>query len=93
MLNNGLMEEARNIYNTNIRSKAVLTPIGYKELFDYFDSKITKEEAIELIKQRSRKYAKRQYTWNNHQLNINWFNVDLDNFNKTVKEILNFINK
>lgn len=92
MLQNGLLEEAKKIYNTNIRSKAVLTPIGYKELFEYFDNKITKEAALELIKQRSRKYAKRQYTWNNHQLDVNWFDVDFDNFNNTVNEILNFIN-
>ena len=39
MIENGLIEEAKKIYNTNIRTKAVLTPIGYKELFDYFDNK------------------------------------------------------
>ena len=93
MLENGLLEESKKIYNTNIRSKAVLTPIGYKELFEYFDNKITKEDALELIKQRSRKYAKRQYTWNNHQLDVNWFDVDFENFNNTVTEVLNFINK
>jgi len=93
MIKNGLLEEAYNIYKTNIRSKAVLTPIGYKELFDYFDGKVTKEESIELIKQRSRKYAKRQYTWNNNQLNVNWFEVDFNNFNNTVNDILRFINK
>ena len=93
MLENGLLEESKKIYNTNIRSKAVLTPIGYKELFEYFDNKKSKEEALELIKQRSRKYAKRQYTWNNHQLDVNWFDVDFENFNNTVTEVLNFINK
>jgi len=93
MLQNGLLEEAIKIYKTNIRSKAVLTPIGYKELFEYFDNKITKDEALELIKQRSRKYAKRQYTWNNHQLDVKWFDVDFDNFSNTVNKILNFINK
>lgn len=93
MIKNGLIEEAKKIYNTNIRSKAVLTPIGYKELFEYFDNKMTLEESIELIKQRSRKYAKRQYTWFNNQMNINWFNVDFNNFNNTINEVLKFINK
>ena len=93
MLENGLIEEAKKIYDTNIRSKAVLTPIGYKELFEYFDNKCTLEESIELIKQRSRKYAKRQYTWNNHQIPVNWFDVDFNNFDNTVEEVLNFINK
>ena len=93
MLKNGLLEEAKKIYDTNIRSKAVLTPIGYKELFEYFDGNSTLEEAIELIKQRSRKYAKRQYTWNNHQIPVNWFDVDFNNFDNTVKEVIDFINK
>ena len=93
MLQKGLIEEAKKIYDTNIRSKAVLTPIGYKELFEYFDGNITLDEALELIKQRSRKYAKRQYTWNNHQFNVNWFNVDFNDFKSTVNNILNFINK
>ena len=92
MLENGLIEEALNIYNTNIRSKAVLTPIGYKELFEYFVGNKSLEESIELIKQRSRKYAKRQYTWNNHQIPVNWFNVDFNNFDNTVNDVLNFIN-
>ena len=92
MLQNGLLEEAKKIYDTNIRSKAVLTPIGYKELFSYFDGNCTLEESIELIKQRSRKYAKRQYTWNKHQINVNWFNVDFNNFDTTAQEILKFIN-
>ena len=91
MVDNGLLDEAKKTYDTNIRSKAVLTPIGYKELFDYFDGKSTKEESIELIKQKSRRYAKRQYTWNNHQLNVNWFDVDFNNFDNIVNEVLNFI--
>ena len=57
------------------------------------DENITKEEAIELIKQRSRKYAKRQYTWNKHQFNVNWFDVDFNNFENTVNSVLGYINK
>ena len=93
MLDEGLLIEAKKIYDTNIRSKAVMTPIGYKELFDYFDNKCTLEESIELIKQRSRKYAKRQYTWFNNQMNVTWFNVDFNNFNNTVEEVLKYIKK
>lgn len=91
MIENGLLEEAKKIYDTNIRTKAVLTPIGYKELFDYFDNKCSLDEAIELIKQRSRRYAKRQYTWNNHQFNLKWFNVNFDNFDETINEVVNYI--
>lgn len=93
MINNGLIEEAQKIYDTGIRSKAVMTPIGYKELFEYFDNNISLDEAIELIKQRSRRYAKRQYTWFNNQMSVNWFNVDFNNFDNTVEEVIDFIKK
>ena len=76
MIENGLIEEARKIYDSNIRTKAVLTPIGYKELFMYFDNTISLEESIELIKQKSRRYAKKQYTWFNNQMDIKWFNIE-----------------
>ena len=91
MLNNGLLEEAKIIYDSNIRTKAVMTPIGYKELFDYFDNKCTLEESIELIKQRSRRYAKKQYTWFNHQINLKWFEVDFNNFSNTINEVIKYI--
>lgn len=93
MLKTGLLEEAKYIYDTNIRNKAVLTPIGYKELFPYFENKETLENCIELIKKNSRHYAKRQYTWFNNQMNVNWFNVDFNNFFNTIDEIVNFIEK
>ena len=93
MLKDGLLEEAKKIYESNIRTKAVKTPIGYKELFDYFDNKIALEEALDKIRQNSRRYAKRQYTWFNNQMNINWFNVDFINFDNTVKQVLKFIDK
>ena len=68
-----------------------MTPIGYKELFMYFDNKISLDDAIELIKQRSRRYAKRQYTWNKHQFELKWFDVDFANFNNTINEVLKYI--
>ena len=91
MLENGLENEAKRIYNTNIRSKAVMTPIGYKELFQYFDNNITKEEAIELIKKRSRNYAKKQYTWFNNKLDVKWFDVNFNNFDETVNDVKKYI--
>lgn len=93
MIKEGLIEEVKKLYDRNIRSKAIMTGIGYKELYEYFDGKISLEEAIELIKQRSRKYAKRQYTWFNNQMKINWFNVNFKDFNKTIEEVINYIGK
>ena len=93
MINEGLLDEAKTLYDSNIRTKAVMTPIGYKELFEYFDGNITLDDAINLIKQRSRRYAKRQYTWFNNQMSVNWFDVDFDNFENTKEEVLKFLNK
>lgn len=92
MIDNGMLEEVKKIYDLNIRSKAIMTPIGYKELFEYFDGNIKYEEAINLIKQRSRRYAKRQYTWFNHQMDIKWFEVDYGNFNNTINDVIKYIN-
>lgn len=91
MLIDGLEQEARELYDSGIRTKAVMTPIGYKELFEYFDGNISKEEAIELIKQRSRHYAKRQYTWFNNQMDLKWFKTNYEDFSKTQDEVLEYI--
>ncbi len=87
MMEDGLLEEVKGLYKKNIRSKAVMTGIGYKELYDYLDGKTSLEDAIELIKLRSRKYAKRQYTWFNNQMDVKWFDVDFLDFNKTIKKV------
>lgn len=91
MIDNGLLGEARDLYDLKISSRALLTPIGYKELFLYFDGTLTLEESIELIKKRSRNYAKRQYTFFNNQLDIHWYEVDFNNFNITIDKIKNEI--
>ena len=91
MVNKGLLEEAKKIYDSNIRTKAVLTPIGYKELFPYFENKETIENCLSKIKQNSRRYAKRQYTFFNNQLDVKWFSVDYNNFNNTINEVLEYV--
>ena len=93
MVNEGLLDEAFNLFKSNVRTKAVMTPIGYKELFPYFEGTETLEKSLDLIKQKTRNYAKRQYTWFNHQVPVKWFNVDFDNFNNTINEVLNYINE
>ncbi len=91
MVEEGLVNEAKEVYDLGIRSKAVMTPIGPKELFDYFDGKISLEDAIDLIKSKSRKYAKRQYTWFRGQMNLKWFETNYDDFSKTENEVLDYI--
>lgn len=91
MFQSGLLNEVKSFYDQGIRSKALETGIGYKELYQYFDNKITLEEAKDLIKKNSRHYAKRQYTFFNHQLDVKWFNTNYEDFSKTIKEVEDYI--
>ena len=89
MIKNGLIDEARSLYKNNKNERALKQAIGYKELFKYFDGEITKEEAIEKIKQNSRHYAKRQYTFFNNQFdNIKWYNKEETKEEEILKDIL-----
>lgn len=90
MFENGLLEEAKRLYNLNLKNYSTI--IGYKELKEYFDGNISIERAKELIKQNSRHYAKRQFTWFNNQMSdVKWFYVDYNNFNNTIDEIKDYI--
>lgn len=91
MFQSGLLTEVKSFYDQGIRSKALETGIGYKELYQYFDNKIALEEAKDLIKKNSRHYAKRQYTFFNHQLDVKWFNTNYEDFSKTINEVENYI--
>ena len=87
MVKDGLIEEANKFYELDHNVKSMKTVIGYKELFEYFNNNITLDEALDLIKKRSRNYAKRQYTFFNNKMDIKWFNVDFNNFNNTINEV------
>lgn len=92
MIKEGLIDEAKDLYNKKVYSKAIQTCIGYKELYKYFDGEISLNDAIELIKRNSRRYAKRQYTYFNHQIDtIQWFDVDYNNFSNTINEVLKYL--
>ena len=71
MIEEGLEEEVRSLYE--FRELNSLQTVGYRELFDYFDGTTTREEAIDLIKRNSRRYAKRQITWFRRDESISWF--------------------
>jgi tRNA dimethylallyltransferase len=61
MIKDGLEAEARSVMP--YRDKPALQTVGYQELFDYFDGKLTFDEAVDKIRQHTRNYAKRQSTW------------------------------
>ena len=91
MFDNGLIEEVESLKSYFKNSKALNTGIGYKEFIPYFNKEKTLEEVKNDIKKNSRHYAKRQYTFFNHQFNLTWFNTNYDNFDKTINEVINYI--
>lgn len=94
MIESGLVAEMENLedkyQNPKLQS---MQAIGYKELFAYFAKEMSLEEAGELIKKHSRNYAKRQYTWFNNQLSVNWFDVNFADFAVTVEAVAQAVQK
>ena len=91
MVKEGLIDEVKSFYDNKDNSKAIMTAIGYKELYPYFDGTISLEEAIENIKTNSRRFAKRQYTFFNNQFDIKWFDVNYEDINSTLEDILTYL--
>ncbi len=85
MIANGLVDEVRSLMP--YRNQVALKTVGYTEIFDFLDGKVTLEKAIELIKRNSRHYAKRQITWWQRDTSINWFHPN------NVKEVEQFIER
>lgn len=91
MINEGLIDEVKTLFDKGLMGINAMKAIGYKELCEYFIGKISLEEAINLIKRNSRRYAKRQYTWFNNQMDVKWFQVNTKDFNKTIEEVINYL--
>lgn len=85
MLENGLFKEVQSLYK--YKTLNALQTVGYREFFDFLDSKINFNQAIELTKMNTRRFAKRQLTWYNKQTDIQWFD-----YKTNLTEIVNYIN-
>lgn len=85
MLENGLFKEVQSLYK--YKNLNALQTVGYREFFDFLDSKINFNQAIELTKMNTRRFAKRQLTWYNKQTDIQWFD-----YKTNLTEIVNYIN-
>lgn len=91
MIENGLLKEIESMKEKYNSSRILNSGIGYKEFYDYLfhDKKLA--DVIEEIKKDSRHFAKRQYTFFNHQFNTHWIEVDFNNFSNTIKEVEEYI--
>ena len=88
MVEKGLLDEAKKLYPN--KELNALQTVGYKELFSFFEEKVTKDEAIQEIKKNTRRFAKRQLTWFNKDASIYWFDfeTDTDNILKKIEDVI-----
>lgn len=93
MVENGLVEEVKALLDKNYdRNLISLQAIGYKEIIDYLDGKTTKEEAVEILKTNTRRFAKRQFTWFKADSNIEWFDLtNLNNIDEVINNIYQYV--
>ncbi|MCG5103415.1 tRNA (adenosine(37)-N6)-dimethylallyltransferase MiaA [Oceanobacillus alkalisoli] len=75
MMEEGLLEEVTTLYRAGYQDTQAMKAIGYKEFIPYLEGKEDLHKAIEKLKQNSRRYAKRQFTWFRNQLPVKWFPI------------------
>lgn len=89
MVDEGLIHEVQSFYDQGLKDCQSIQAIGYKEIYDYFDGRASVDEAVETLKQNSRRYAKRQLTWFRNKMDVIWFNMtDLEGFPKKYMKYL-----
>ena len=92
MLEEGLLEEVKGLYEKGLESSQAAQAIGYKELFLYFKGELSLEEAVLLLKQNTRRFAKRQLTWFRNKMDVHWFDMsDEGQYEKKIEEISHFL--
>lgn len=75
MIEQGLLEEVKGLHERGVRDCQSIQAIGYKEIYDYFENRVSLEEAVSQLKTNSRRYAKRQLTWFRNKMDVTWFDV------------------
>lgn len=92
MLEKGLLEEVKGLYQQGLRDCQSIQAIGYKEIYEYLDGVVPLDEAVETLKRNSRRYAKRQFTWFRNKMDVEWFDItEVMKFQKKIKEISHYV--
>ncbi|OLS39089.1 tRNA (adenosine(37)-N6)-dimethylallyltransferase MiaA [Bacillus sp. MRMR6] len=92
MMDEGLLDEVRRLYDRGLRDCQSIQAIGYKEVYEFFEGKVSLEDAVENLKQNSRRYAKRQLTWFRNKMDVQWFDMaDVPNLSKKITEISQYV--
>lgn len=88
MIQDGLLYEVHQLYSKGLKNHQSMRGIGYKEFIPYFEEECTLDEAIELLKRNSRRFAKRQYTWFKNKMDVTWYTVTPDTIDEKFRTIL-----
>ncbi|MFC8151781.1 tRNA (adenosine(37)-N6)-dimethylallyltransferase MiaA [Bacillus paralicheniformis] len=92
MMDEGLLNEVKQLYDENIRNCQSVQAIGYKELYAHLEGRSSLEEAVETLKRNSRRYAKRQLTWFRNQMDVAWYDMTPPvNIEQKKQEIFTYI--
>ena len=92
MIEQGLLDEVKSLYQKGLRDYQSIQAIGYKEIYDYLDDNVTWDTAVSQLKQNSRRYAKRQLTWFRNKMDVQWFDMtNVDDFAKKIAEISQYV--
>ena len=92
MMKAGLVDEVKRFYDRGLMETQSLQAIGYKEFNGYFEGKETIEQVSEAIKQNTRRFAKRQFTWFRNKMDVNWFDMsDIDHIDDKIEEISAYV--
>lgn len=75
MIHEGLVNEVEQLFQQGLKNCQSIQAIGYKELYEYFEGNVSFEQAMENLKQNSRRYAKRQLTWFRNKMDVKWFDM------------------
>ncbi|MBB5171987.1 tRNA (adenosine(37)-N6)-dimethylallyltransferase MiaA [Texcoconibacillus texcoconensis] len=90
MVEQGLVEEAKRLYDSGVRDCQSVQAIGYKEIYEYLQGDVSLEEAVETLKRNTRRFAKRQLTWFKNKMDVEWFDMN-EGVHKNVEKISNFV--
>lgn len=88
MLKQGLLDEVEMLYNQGFENCQSMRGIGYKEFIPYFKGEQSLIQATETLKQNSRRFAKRQYTWFKNKLDVHWYTITPETIDETFRKIL-----
>lgn len=88
MVATGLVEEVQALVEQGYEDTQAMKAIGYKEIVPYIHETAPLESCVELLKRNSRRYAKRQYTWFKNKMNVNWYSVTQETYEKQVEKIV-----